>query len=309
LIATVTPNVALDKTYLLSGFNRQGVHRVELAALLPAGKGVNVARVLNQLQVPVICTGVVAGYTGQHICALLKEADVQHDFVWTRGESRQCLTLLEPGTDLHCEILEPGPAYTPELSRALIEKARRLARESDYVVIAGNPPPGTDPNLLKQLVQAARESCSRVVLDAHGIWLYHAIAARPHIIKPNWQEFQELTGPCPDNLAAVARAKPLLAAGIELVLISQGAAGALAVTLDCAWQITPPQVQAVSAVGCGDAMVGGLVASLTHKEPLQTALRFATAVATANTLVPGAGIFTHTDATRLYAEVQVEQLA
>jgi fructose-1-phosphate kinase PfkB-like protein len=56
-------------------------------------------------------------------------------------------------------------------------------------------------------------------------------------------------------------------------------------------------------------MVGGLVASLTHKEPLQTALRFATAVATANTLVPGAGIFTHTDATRLYAEVQVEQLA
>jgi tagatose 6-phosphate kinase len=308
LITTVTPNVALDKTYLVSGFHPKGVHRVRLESTLPAGKGVNVARVLTQLGIPALCTGVVAGYTGKYICALLTEAGVEHDFLWTAGESRQCLTLIESDADLHYELLESGPAYTPELGQTLIDKTYHLAQRSRYVVIAGNPPPGTEPRLLEHLVRAARQSQARVILDAHGEWLSHGITAAPHIIKPNRQEFEELCGPCRDDFAIVTRARSLLEAGIELVLISNGVAGALAVTQEGAWQVTPPQVQAVSAVGSGDTMVGGLLAAFTRHEPLISALRFATAVATANTLTLGAGVFTQEDVSGLYEHVIVERL-
>lgn len=309
MITTVTPNVALDKYYLVPGFHLRGVHWVQQAHTLPSGKGLNVARVLHHLGVPVVSTGVVAGYTGQQVCHLLDLADQKHDFVWAEGESRLCLTVLDPANDVHTEILESGPVYTEQVADALQAAVHRLAAVSDYVAISGNPPTGTAANLLYHLVQTAKAAGAHVLLDAREDWLREGVKAQPHFIKPNWQEFTDLVGPCASVKEAVVRAEELLASGIELVLISLGASGALAVTSSGAWAVRPPHVPVVSPVGCGDALVGGLLAAYAAGQPLLEALVFATSIAASNACHLGAGEFTDQQAEDFRTQVKVERLA
>ena len=61
MILTVTVNPALDKNYSIPGFALTGIHRVESMSIVPAGKGLNVSRVLKTLGVPTVATGILGG--------------------------------------------------------------------------------------------------------------------------------------------------------------------------------------------------------------------------------------------------------
>jgi fructose-1-phosphate kinase PfkB-like protein len=65
------------------------------------------------------------------------------------------------------------------------------------------------------------------------------------------------------------------------VWLSLGADGSLLSTRDGTWRLTPPPSRAiVNAVGCGDALVGGLAAGLVRGLDLLEAARLGTAAAT-----------------------------
>jgi ribokinase len=81
---------------------------------------------------------------------------------------------------------------------------------------------------------------------------------------------------------------PLLSR-VPLVVETLGAAGALAIRHDEEVLRVPTlEVEAVDAVGAGDAFVGTLAVELTHGEPLDDALRMATAAASVATTRRGA---------------------
>jgi tagatose 6-phosphate kinase len=79
-------------------------------------------------------------------------------------------------------------------------------------------------------------------------------------------------GPSPERLREL---------GAAAVWLSLGADGSLLSTRDGTWRLTPPPSRAiVNAVGCGDALVGGLAAGLVRGLDLLEAARLGTAAAT-----------------------------
>jgi len=89
-----------------------------------------------------------------------------------------------------------------------------------------------------------------------------APAALPHLIKPNLHELGELLGESPQTPVEIVRAaRSLIAQGIEQVVVSMGAVGALLVSATEAVQVRPPTLEVGSTVGAGDAMVAGLVSA------------------------------------------------
>lgn len=74
MILTVTANPALDVTYRVGTLVPHGTHRVSAVAERAGGKGLNVARVLHTLGVPVLATGLLGGATGTRVQALLPDA-------------------------------------------------------------------------------------------------------------------------------------------------------------------------------------------------------------------------------------------
>ena len=61
MIVTVTLNAAIDRTLTVPNFQRGQRHRASAGVTLAGGKGINVARALKTLGVPVVATGLVGG--------------------------------------------------------------------------------------------------------------------------------------------------------------------------------------------------------------------------------------------------------
>ena len=75
----------------------------------------------------------------------------------------------------------------------------------------------------------------------------------------------------------VARAPPSVGSLARSIVITLGAAGAVAASADGAWAVPAPRVDAVDSTGAGDGFTGTLAAFLAEGRPLDEALRIAVA--------------------------------
>ena len=117
----------------------------------------------------------------------------------------------------------------------------------------------------------------------------------PQLMKPNGEELASFTGADAEKLesdpvAAALAARVLLDRGVETVLATLGAHGAVLVTADGAWHATPPPTTVVSTVGAGDSsLFGYLLGDLRGRSPAQR-LALAVAYGSAAAGLPGTTI-------------------
>src|SRR3954470_16248094 len=109
MIVTVTLNAALDRTLTVPNFARGQRHRASLGLTLAGGKGINVARALKTLDVPVVATGLAGGRTGVRIVEELTNEAILNDFVRIVQESRTSTLVVDPTGGTSTEIYEWGP--------------------------------------------------------------------------------------------------------------------------------------------------------------------------------------------------------
>ena len=67
MIYTVTLNPSIDYIVHLPSVNLGEVNRIQEDFKLPGGKGINVSRILNQLDVENTALGFLGGFTGKYI--------------------------------------------------------------------------------------------------------------------------------------------------------------------------------------------------------------------------------------------------
>ena len=132
LIVTVTLNAALDRTLTVPNFQRGQRHRASAGLTLAGGKGINVARTLKALDVPVVATGLVGGRTGTRIVEDLTTEAILNDFVRIGDESRTSTMVVDPAGGTSTEIYEWGPLVEPR-------RARHAAREDRLPRAGGRP--------------------------------------------------------------------------------------------------------------------------------------------------------------------------
>ena len=96
MIVTVTVNAALDRTLTVPVFQIGYRHRSSDTLTLAGGKGINVARALKRLQVPVVATGLAGGRTGTRIVEELTAEAILNDFVRIAAESTRPAYGLSP---------------------------------------------------------------------------------------------------------------------------------------------------------------------------------------------------------------------
>ena len=93
MILTVTLNAAIDKRYVVSGYELGEVNRVKECAYTPGGKGLNVSKPASIYGAEVVATGFVGGHAGDYIAEALTDFGVQSDFYRLSAESRTCINI------------------------------------------------------------------------------------------------------------------------------------------------------------------------------------------------------------------------
>lgn len=309
-VLTVTANTALDRCILVPDF-AFGKTVVALdSTLAMAGKPADCSLVLAELGVPSIATGLAGGDTGETMVAMLEAAGVHCSFLRVAGETRCNVVIIQQGTGRQGTVTVPSLRPTREDGERLLEHVRSLLPGRKWLVLGGSPPAGVAPDLYSRIIAAARAQGVRCLLDAGGKALMEALPARPTIIKPNEVELAAAIGRPLDGVEdVVAGARQVVERGIDTVIVTMGDAGSVCVTAERAWHVPRLEVPAVNTAGAGDAFGAGLLKALLDGLPLEEAMRWGTAAATANVLTLGTAQCHREDVLRLLPQVRVTPLS
>ena len=313
MIVTVTMNAALDRTLTVPNFQRGQRHRASQGLSLAGGKGINVARALKRLGLPVVATGLTGGGTGMRIIEKLTSEAILNDFVRIADESRTSTAVVDPTTNTYTEINEWGPRVEPAELEMLLEKLHYLSRGAEMVVFAGSLPRGVGEDFYSEAIRDLNRRGVQTALDSEGEPLRLGLDAEPFLVSPNQPEAEAIVGQefheeqdfalALDELADLGARSVLLTHGegcFALVRESRGAARR--------YRAVAPRVEAISAVGAGDVLLAGFIAGRLEGGTAEEALRKAIATATASTLEVGAGVFEPREVGRLLPSVVVEAL-
>jgi 1-phosphofructokinase/tagatose 6-phosphate kinase len=311
MILTVTLNAAVARTLVVPSLTIGQRHRAPESITLAGGKGINVARSLRTLGVPVLATGFAGGRNGDAVRDGLSAAAIPFDLVEIEGHSRTSTAIIDPMAGTQTEINEYGPEVSPSEVREFTRRLEHLMEYATAVVFAGSLPSNLDESFFVGLVQRARERGLYTVVDSTPPVLRAVLKANPSLVSPNQHEAESVVGFDFIEEGDFSRSLSRL---VEL-----GALGACVTSREGHSYLTTeagivsgraPTVETISPIGSGDAYLAGLLAGLLHRglAPVD-AVRLAAGCAAANAETLGAGLFEARRAEELAGSVQIALLS
>jgi fructose-1-phosphate kinase PfkB-like protein len=295
------------------------------------GKGTDVSLILATLGVPNVATGLVGGDIGRRIDAWLRGAGAATAFVEVAGESRVNTVILEVEGDWHTTLCAEGLRPTEADVSRVWGMLNGTVAKGDVVVLAGSAPEGVPHDVYAGWIPVLAARGARVILDSSGASLAAGAAALPWALKPNREELAVLAAGrhrparhpaanpeqeaastteepagTPEEAAAVAR--DWVKRGVELVVASLGAAGAVAVAKDGAWYAPALDVPVVNPAGAGDAMVAAMAMGAARGEETPAILASAVALASAVVMTEGTAECSAQEYLGLRPRVKVERV-
>ncbi len=255
----------------------------------------------------------MGGRKGEQIVADLNGEGILCDFVRVAGESRISTAVVDSATNRITEINEQGPEIQPEELEALYEKLDYLGRAVEVVVFAGSVPLGLDDDCYARLIEKVRPLGVKTFFYTFADPLRLGIKARPDYIFPKLIEAEKVIGyeftSMEDRILAARRMREMGAGSVVMTFRF----GCVA-ELDHGGTYRTfigrmPDVETLSPLGWGDALVGGYAVKLMDGQPPEQCLRFGLGCAAANLTRYGAGVFLSSDADRLAKQVELEEVS
>ena len=267
-IYTVSVNPAIDLFLDVPEIVFDEVLRATAVRRVWAGKGFNVSRALQRLGGKSTALGFVGGYAGMAIRAGLEAEGIATDFVTVEEETRTNVMIVDLRAGRHIKVNQTGAPVSTAAQEKFRACVRRHLKPGDLWVLTGSLAPGLSTDFYAELIELLHAGGAWAALDTSGAALRAGCAARPELVKPNAAEAYDLTGERVTSIEDACRAVAAFhAAGARRVALSMGAQGLLYSDGETLVHAAPPPVRVRTAVGAGDALLGGLVWALAQGMP------------------------------------------
>lgn len=304
MIVTLTPNPSIDATIALDSALELGtVHRAQSMTHVAGGKGINVAHAVTLAGQPTLA--VFPAAPNDPFVPLVHDIKVDITAVEINEPIRTNTTVTEK-SGRTTKLNGKGPLVDSDAQQLLIDTTSAAATSASWVVMAGSLPNGVPTDFYVTAIKALRQAAPkvRIALDTSDKPMEEIAKnlshVAPDLIKPNGLELGQLVGE--DGVAleeaaergdysgVIAAARKVNAQGVEFVLVTLGAAGAMLVTKSGAWKASPPPIEVVSTVGAGDSSLAGFLLAQASGKNLADSLQQSVAYGSAATALPGTTI-------------------
>lgn len=312
MILTITANPSIDISYKMPSFTLDQVNRVSDISKTAGGKGLNVTRVLKQLNADVLASGFLGGQHGAFVANLLDQDAIKHQFCPIEGETRDSIAVIHDG-GLQTEILESGPEIQSAEVEAFKALLANLLPQVDLITISGSLPRGLEKTFYADIVSQAKAAGVRVLLDTSGETLVTTVKAadKPYLIKPNETEIEALIHRPIDGQDMVSLAQALQASvfdGLMMVVVSLGKDGALVKYDGQFYRASVPVIDVVNPVGSGDSTLAGFAYGLSQAWPIKRIIQSGMACGILNAMHPQTGHIFPDQFEAMCQRVQVEKI-
>ena len=238
---------AIDATVRMDAWPTDGcIIKNAADTFAPGGKTVNVARWLAKRGATVACGGLLGEDNAVMFEKELKKYGIEDRFVRIPGSTRVNEMFVTPQGSFKVN----RPAFPGILPSDLTSFVSGLT-SSGVAIFSGSLPKEYPTDTYRHLVEAAKGSGAKVVLDASGAALAEGVKARPDVIKPNAEECEPLIGFVPKTPDDFKRATAALKQFCDYPIISDGGAG-------CWFDgefVAAPKVEVLDTTAAGDTLL------------------------------------------------------
>lgn len=303
MIYTVTLNPAIDYVIKVPDFQLDQLNKTTEEHKFPGGKGINVSRILKNLNVESTNLGFVGGFTGSFIRNKLSEERLLTNFIDVPGDTRINIKLK---SEVETEINGQGPVIEKIHLDAL--KAQLLDADSqDLIVFSGSVPKGVSEDIYVELAKAASEKDVPFVVDISSDKLLKILPFKPVLIKPNHHELAEIFNVTFNSFEdMIPYGKKLVEMGAENVLLSMGKEGAALFNKTGIYRATGLVGRLRNSVGAGDSMVAGFVSQYVEEKNVLKAFTYGVAAGSATAFSDD--LATGKDILTLVEKVKINQI-
>jgi 1-phosphofructokinase len=303
LIYTVTLNPSIDYFVELEHFAIGKTNRISHEAKQPGGKGINVSRVLQRLDVESRALGFIGGFTGKYVQDVLQAEQIKTDFIHVSGDTRINIKLR---TDTETEMNGLGPTIAEQDVEVLFSKLESLT-ENDTLVLSGNIPGSLPEDLYERIVNRLAGRGVRVVVDTTKDFLLPVLTHGVFLIKPNQDEIGEIFHKSLRTIEEIVPyGKKMVDMGAQNTIVSMGGKGALFFNKDQVLYANAPRGELRNSVGAGDSMVAGFLAAYLEGKGVSEAFRYAVAAGSASAF--SEGFCTKSQIDQLTSQINITQL-
>lgn len=273
MIYTLTLNPAIDHVVRLSKLDLGETNRMKAESINAGGKGINVSKILRNLGEDSTALGYIAGFTGFEIERLLKEDDIDCDFIKLENGFTRINTKIK--ADIETEINGPGLDISEDDTKRLIDKLSQI-QDGDYIFLSGSIPSSMDDGFYAEIMKNLIGKDVKIAVDTTGESLKKTLAYNPILVKPNVRELEDFFDvEISDNSDIERYSRELQSLGAQNVIVSMGGDGAyfLSSQNDSLF-LQAPTGKVVDTVGSGDSMVAGFMYALKNGYDLVEAFKF-----------------------------------
>ncbi|MGD9200121.1 MAG: 1-phosphofructokinase family hexose kinase [Chitinispirillia bacterium] len=302
-------NPSLDIIYIVDELQPGNTLTDVKSIINPAGKGINVAKVINSLGEEVKVIGLMPEYDMQRFSNYLNNLNIENYFYSVNGNARINSTFLEKSTGQVMHINSTDYNWSIRIQEEFLDFIEKFIQTDDIWALSGSIPQGFEVDTYNKVINRCQKKNNRVMLDSRGLALNMGIRAKPSIIKPNLAELEAFFGEHIEGVHHIAlKGKRLLDIGIEFVIISLGSDGMIAIHENDCLICTAPQIEAIDTVGCGDALIAGFLVAQSRNFSFIEACRMGIACGTSNAMHVGPGVIDKDRIWSIMEEVRIESV-
>ncbi len=316
MIIIVTLNPCIDKTIYVKKNDLGKIICSDKVKIIAGGKGNNVARVLNSLDVKNLSLNFLGGYYGKIIEECLKKDGITYKAISINNHSRSVITVLE--NDLRqTAYIEPGPKVSDiekeEMLLAFKKILNEWASDIKLVILSGSVSSNNCNNIYKIMIEVAKQKGIRTILDSRDHALTEGIEAKPFLIKPNINEIEQIFNYKIEDIDTIGDSKLAnyvvqLNQFADIVILTLGCKGSILSDGKKIYKAIPPEVKVINPVGSGDSFLAGFAYGLYKSFHVMDCLKIATAAGTANASIWDAAYVQKTQIFQFIDKVKIKKI-
>ncbi len=305
---TLTLNPAFDRHCFVPNFRPGYEHLGASDTCEAGGKGVNISRAMCSNGVDNLAVVVMGKENEAQFAQALEKDGLNFIGLSVDGRVRENLTVHTngPETRISFEGFRSSDALLDDVYNVI----REQLGDDTIVTFTGRAPSGVSMPAIMRFINKLKAMGAKVVIDSKSFTsLEELIEAKPWLIKPNAEEISEYLGreiQTHEEISEIAR--DIHKSGVENVMVSLGAKGAMLVCADGEYICTPPKIEAKSSIGAGDSSIGGFIAAIIEGLSKNEALCRSVAYGTAACMRDGTLPPLKSDVEKILSEVKLNKI-
>jgi len=283
MILTVTINPLLEQRFTFTKVSPKIQNRNGKLQHAAGGKGINVNRQLNILNVHNIALTFAGGTYGKLFRESIKNEGIDFSLINTHTETRICSVIINSTEKSISYYFGENQIITKDETDKFIAKMQKMIQNCAIVVFSGSSPCKEADKIFPAGIEMANKYDKISICDTYGSHLENCYSASPSIVHNNIEEvvnsLQIKLNKEKDRLLFL---DSLYSKGIKQVYLTDGDRNVYASNFDFHYKVRVPNIKCVDSTGSGDAFVAGIAYGWHNNLVFDEQIKYATALGTVN---------------------------